>query len=390
MTPHERRERRVAVLAAGQHGTVASWQLLDAGLSRAAISRRVRQGRLHRIHRGVYSVGHPLLSAQGVRMSAILACGPDAVLSHTSAAGAWGLLAGNSAVTHVTVPNRDGSRGSAGVRVHRKTTLALDERTVIEGLPVTTVSRTLVDLGDVVPAAQVRRAFINAEQARLLDMRTVETALGRALRLPGARALREILKCYDPQWQMTRSTLELMMLDLLSAAGLPAPVVNELVGGRFMVDFLWRERALVVETDGERVHGTATARREDARRDRDLSRLGYRVVRFSYAEVHNARRRRSPRRWPPPSSSAQADDDPGENVPQSETNTPPSTLRGRPRRERSANRNEHAAVGVAGASAEETAQRAVSLAQLVQRRIDRLVGDRDTQRVTADDADDIE
>ncbi len=287
MTPHERRERRVAALATGQHGTVASWQMLEAGLSRAAISRRVRQGRLHRIHRGVYSVGHPLLSAQGVRMSAVLACGPGAVLSHTSAAVTWGLLAGDKAVTHVSVPNRDGSRGSAGVRVHRKTTLAPDERTVIEGLPVTTVSRTLVDLGDVVPAAQVRRAFINAEQARVLDMRTVEASLSRALRLPGARTLREILKCYDPQWQRTRSALELMMLDLLSAAGLPAPAVNDWIAGRFMVDFLWRERALIVETDGEHVHGTATARRVDARRDRELSRLGYRVVRFSYAEVHD-------------------------------------------------------------------------------------------------------
>ena len=169
--------------------------------------------------------------------------------------------------------------------VHRRS-IHQDDRALRHGIPVTSLARTLVDLGDGVPPRQVRGAFVRAEQLRLTDMTAIDAALGRgAPRQRGPRILRELLRGYDPRWQQTRSDLELAMLDLVAAHALPEPEVNPWIHDRFMVDFLWREQRVIVETDGAEVHGTATAQRDDARRDHVLTSLGYRVLRVSYDEL---------------------------------------------------------------------------------------------------------
>ena len=175
--------------AARQHGVVSVWQLKEAGIGRTAVSTRVRNGRLHRIHRGVYAVGHRGLSLEGRWMAAVLACGNGAIgpcgapilsawgaaLSHRSAATLWELLPSGSGPIHVC-RSGDGGRGAReGIRLHRSKTLSAGAVTLRRGIPVTTPARTIEDLRRVGPPRMVRRATRQAEIAGLLRGSAIET-----------------------------------------------------------------------------------------------------------------------------------------------------------------------------------------------------------------------
>lgn len=282
----EARSRAIAELATRQHGVLSSRQLVALGWSTSAIGRLVAAGRLHRLHHGVYAVGHPVVSAYGHRLAAVLACGVGALASHITAAAIWGLRAGAGRVVHVTLDAGRGRGTRAGIRVHRCADLVDDDRALMHGIPVTSLARTLVDLGDVVPPTHVRSAFVAAERRQLIDMTAIDAALERvSRRRPGARVLTELLRAYDPRWSQTRSGLELAMLDLLAAHALPPAEVNAWVGGRYLADLLWADHRLVVEVDSDRYHETPSARRSDRRRDHDLRRLGYSVVRIGEHEL---------------------------------------------------------------------------------------------------------
>lgn len=276
--------RALAALAAHQHGVVATPQLLELGFTRSGLTRRVAHGRLHPVRPGVYAVGHARLSAAGHRWAAVLASGAAAVASHQTAAAVWDLRRLRGPAQHVTVMPGNGSRSRLGLRVHR-TRLTEDDITEVEGMRVTRVGRTLVDLGDLVRAESVRRAFIRAEQLRLLDMAEIDGALERAGRRRGAAILRGLLRAYDPRWQATRSGLELRALDIVRAGRLPQPEVNAWIAGRWEADLLWPDRQLVVEVDGGAIHDAPGARARDAVRDRALRRLGFRVLRLREREL---------------------------------------------------------------------------------------------------------
>src|SRR4051812_36369972 len=147
----------LAALAARQHGVVCRAQLHACGLGDRAIHDRVAAGRLHRVHRGVYAVGHMALTRDGRLLAAVLACGPGAVLSHATAASVWGLRHSNAARIHVTVPSAAGRSGPAIVRLHRVATLRDEHRTRVGRLPVTTPARTLFDLAATVPRRALER-----------------------------------------------------------------------------------------------------------------------------------------------------------------------------------------------------------------------------------------
>ena len=282
---HDERELALARLAGGQQRLITSRQLAAVGISARQVTHRARQGRLTRRHRGVYSVGMAPLTPAGHRLAAVLACGEGAAASHFAAAAALGLVSPTRGPVHVTVPAGNGSASRSGIRVHRGRVLRETDVVVVDGCRVTGVARTLVDLGDVAHPDQLRRAFVKAEQLRTVDMRAIDAALDDAGRRRGPRLLRELLAGYDPRWSLTRSELELAMLDVAQRFGLPEPEVNAWLLGRFLVDFLWRDAQLVVETDGRRVHATATARRDDARRDHTLRRAGFTVIRFGHGDV---------------------------------------------------------------------------------------------------------
>jgi very-short-patch-repair endonuclease len=253
----------IARIARDQHGVVAARQLADAGIGRGAVVRRVQAGRLHRVYRGVYAVGHPSLSREGHWLAAVLACGPDAVVSHRCAAAVWEIWSWGLAVIDVTVPGLGGRAVRPGIVLHRSKTLGEHDTTVRRGIAVTTPARTVADLRHVLSRPQLEKVIGRAEALGL--------AVGRPLGL-------------EPD--MTRSELERRFLRLCRRYGLALPVVNARVGP-FEVDFLWPDSCLIVEVDGFRYHGGRSAFEADRARDVQLKLLGYEVLRFTYRQLRD-------------------------------------------------------------------------------------------------------
>ncbi|MDQ5833085.1 MAG: type IV toxin-antitoxin system AbiEi family antitoxin domain-containing protein [Actinomycetota bacterium] len=145
-------------------------QLIAAGVGETGIEERVRTHRLLRLHRGVYALGHRELKGEGHWMAAVLACGPGAVLSHASAAAHWNIRVSASSYVDVTVPTRAGRMKRKGLRIHRSGRLGPTQVTMHEGIPVTTLARTLLDLADILNLQGLKRAIHEADYLRLLDM----------------------------------------------------------------------------------------------------------------------------------------------------------------------------------------------------------------------------
>jgi very-short-patch-repair endonuclease len=265
--------------------TLPQLQLL--GLGKGGVAKRAREGRLHRIHRGVYAVGRPALTLRGRWMAAVLAYRPGAVLSHRSAAALHGLRPDHRAKIDVSVPGRC-ARRRPGIDVHVTSTLTEADITTVHGIPCTTVARTLVDLGDVVPPRAVERAVDQAEVLRLFDRREVDETLERAGPRRGAGALRTLLEGYKGP-TLTDRELEELFLALCRKTSLPSPAVNAWVtladGVSYKADFLWRAERLVVETDSRRFHSHRKAFEHDRLRDQRLTLAGYTVVRFTWRQV---------------------------------------------------------------------------------------------------------
>jgi hypothetical protein len=276
-------DNELAALAATQHGVVSRAQIKACGLSDRAIVERVRAGRLHRIHRGVYAVGHTALGGEGRRLAAVLACGPAAVLSHATAASVWGLRQTDSARIDVTVPSGAGRRGPAIVRLRRRPGLIAADVTRKDGLPVTTVARTLLDLSATLRAKQLDRAVEQAEILQLLDVAAIDELLARERGRPGAARLSRALQVYAPE-PATRSQLEADFLTLVAAHGLPRPLVNQIIEG-LEVDAHWPRALLVAELDGRRHHATTAAFERDRERDAALAAAGYTVMRFTWRRI---------------------------------------------------------------------------------------------------------
>jgi very-short-patch-repair endonuclease len=267
---------------AGEQWAVITWsQLLEAGLSRPAVARRVGSGRLHRLHRGVYSLVPPkALAPEGHWLAGVLACGVGGVLSHRSAGMLWEILDLDSSFVEVTAPI-GGAQHVDGVLLHRSRTLA-GNLTRRRGIPVTTLERTLADLADVVPRPVLHRAAQQAEfQRRSIGPSGDPWRHANGRR--GAPLLRS-LPLLRARVGMTWSELEARMLRLCRAAGLPEPESNRRIAG-LRVDFVWRSERLIVETDGGQAHLTAAAFEEDRRRDVELVIAGWRVARFTWAAI---------------------------------------------------------------------------------------------------------
>lgn len=274
----------VAQLAFSQHGVVTFAQLRRAGLGEGAINLRVRNGRLHRLHRGVFALGHARISREGRWLAAVLSLGEGAVLSHVSAAALWGIRHSSSAYVHVTVPSAAGRARRRGIVVHRSLTLVPEDVDAHEAIAVTSVSRTLLDLAGVLAPGRLERAVEQSLASRLFDLRAVDAVLAANPRRPGAATLAEIVARIHDEPSLTRRELEALMLDLYAAHGIERPEVNVLIDG-IEVDFLWRAHRLVVETDGREWHETPQGFARDRERDERLTVLGYRVVRFTYRRV---------------------------------------------------------------------------------------------------------
>lgn len=269
---------RLGEIAARQHGVVSLRQLEGLGLSRYAIAKRAKKGRLHRVHQGVYAVGHKGLGWHGRWMAAVLACGEGAVLSHGSAASLWGLLKPTEGPSHVSTPSTSGRTTRRGIHIHRCPSLRTPSpaepspspscspgrggrrgrllTTHRHNIPTTTVERTIEDLraSSLIPPHLVRRAIRQAEL--------------NGLKLDGIETDR------------TRSDLERAFLALFRRHRIPPPEVNPKIG-RYEVDFLWRDERLVVEADTWTYHRGSVAFEDDHERDAVLRRAGFAVLRFT-------------------------------------------------------------------------------------------------------------
>ena len=270
-------DQRLAQFAARRHGVVSRDELVELGFDRGTIARRVESGRLHRLYRGVYAVGHTILNNDGRFLAAVLACGEDAALSHRSAASLWGIRPSGAARIDITVPRTSGVRSSSAIVVHRPR--RTPQTTTRDGIPVTTPGQTLADLATALPKRQLEKAVEMAEAARLHVVVPDEH--------PGAKRLAEA-EAHDLT-RTTRSTLEDAFLELCDAHGIPRPLVNTVVEG-YEVDFCWPEHRLIVETDGFKHHGTRAAFERDRARDAQLTVRGWRVLRFTEPQVRGEAR----------------------------------------------------------------------------------------------------
>jgi very-short-patch-repair endonuclease len=262
-------DERIASLAARQDNLFSLAQFRDSGGTRSQASDRTKSGRWRRIHPGVYSLGHaPLSWRQRVR-AALLAAGPDAVASHTTAAALYHLR--RSGQVHITCATR---RRLRGVVCHQSRAI---ERAETQGFPVTTIERTLLDLaasGD----AHLARAIHEADFHRLLDLPTLNAQMSRGH--AGARRLREALRDYQPDAADTDDGAATELARLISEHGLPRPQTKRRVAGH-EADFYWPAHNLVVEVDGRNAHLNHHAFERDRRRDADMVAAGVRVVRLT-------------------------------------------------------------------------------------------------------------
>lgn len=284
------REIELADLAGRQHGVVARRQLVGIGFGNDAIARRISVGRLHRLHSGVYAVGHRALSCEAKWMAAVLAGGEGAVLSHASAAALWGVRPPTRECPEITTPRS--SRSTSDLRRHRSL-LAVDEVTVRRGIPVTRVARTLTDIAADVQAWEFERAVREAEFLKLSQSPSLVELYLRHPRRRGSRLVRVTLERLSQlPGGMTRSPLEDRFLRFLKRAGLPLPETNvtlRLGGSTYQADCLWREACLVVELDGHEAHGTRMAFEGDRERDRRMQVAGWRVVRITAGQIRSPR-----------------------------------------------------------------------------------------------------
>jgi hypothetical protein len=207
-------EWELALLAGRQHGVVAHRQLGAIGFSAAGIQRRMRNGHLHGLHRGVYAVGHRKVSINGRWMAAVLACGPGALLSHRHAAAHHALLPTARREVDVTVDRH--RRGGRGILLHRTRRLDAADRTSARASPCPSVMRTLVDLADIVRPDQLQRAIDAAEHRGVFDLRALPDLTGRR----GGKCLARLLEAYRA---LPPTHSEFERLSPTSAAKTPSP-----------------------------------------------------------------------------------------------------------------------------------------------------------------------
>jgi hypothetical protein len=267
-------------VAERQWGVVARRQLAALGVSRHTADHWLRAGRLHRVHHGVYAVGHSALRAEGHRLAAVLACGPGAVLSHRAAAAHWGLLRTDQTRIDVTAPR--GRHGAPGIRLHRSRCLDAQDSTHHQGIPTTTVHRTLLDLAATARPSELERALAQSERLQLYDHRATQATIARNNGHKGTQVLAQATS-RTPKW--TRNEWEAEFLDLIRQAGLPEPDTNDAFHvpdyGLCEPDFHWPQHRVIVETDGFETHGTRQAFRNDRAKDAALTAAGHRILRFT-------------------------------------------------------------------------------------------------------------
>ncbi len=248
------------------------------GYSRDAISYAARSGRLHRLHQGVYAVGHTALSWHSRCLAAVLSAAPNALASHTSAAWLWDLLRSPPGTIHVTAPTRRHARSD--LRLHYASRLLEADRAFREGIPVTSLSRTLLDYAASATPTRLDRVIERSEERGSFDLLALDDVLRRAGGHRGAGRLRRALEIYRPEPAFTRSGLERRFLDLIRRSHLPSPSMNFHEGG-YELDAYWPAERFAVELDMYETHSSRAAFEGDRTREEDLLLQGIESIRVT-------------------------------------------------------------------------------------------------------------
>jgi hypothetical protein len=228
------------------------------------------------VHRGVYAVGHERLTWEGRCLAAVLACTPS-VASHTTAAWLGGLLRSRPSNIHLTAPTK--RRSKPGIVVHSADLPEID-MTEVEGIPVTALPRTLLDLASVLPPDRLGQVLRRTEELRIFDLGPIDALLSRSAGHHGTSGLRAALDIYRPEPAFTRSGLERRFRRLVEAAELPPPSMNFVVGG-LELDAFWERERFAVELDVYETHGTHDAFERDRLRQDDLLLIGVEMIRVT-------------------------------------------------------------------------------------------------------------
>jgi very-short-patch-repair endonuclease len=284
----------VGSLGGRQDGLVTRNQLRRLGLSEDRIDSWVRAGRLRRVSRGVYAVGPAELDARARIHAGVLACGPEAVVSHRSAAFLLGIGERSPVVVDLISPGQRGRRVD-GIRVHDVPYPASTERGHVRGIPCTSPARTIVDLAGTYGDGALRETVEWAATERKLDLAAIDTILATGPRRRGAPCLRGVLDDWRPvaetaKYATVRSLFEAKLMPLVVAAGLPVPRFNAPVSTAeriLEVDLFWEHERFVVEADSRRHHAIEVAFERDRKRDRELLAVRYGVLRVTWREVED-------------------------------------------------------------------------------------------------------
>jgi predicted transcriptional regulator of viral defense system len=274
----------VAITASRQHGVVSTRQLEAAGLNRSAIRVRARTGRLHRIHQGVYAVGHDGLTLDGRFMAAVLAGAQDAYLSHWSTCALAGLVRWDDYRPIDVTVRGTAARARAGIRFHRARALDPRDTTRIRGIPTTTPARAILEIAPHLSDDRLKRLVRQAQAEEVANVRQFAATLSRA---NGHRATRRLAALVATGPAATRSSHEDIVLDLILQAGFEHPIVNEKldVGTTpYRPDMRWPAQRLILEVDSP-WHDGRLAHELDATRQAALEAAGERVLRTTLEQA---------------------------------------------------------------------------------------------------------
>jgi len=220
-------------------------------------------------------------------MAAVLACGGGAALSHTSAAALWGIAEERAGQIDVSIRRRCKHR-RPGIRARSRPCLEARDLTAQDRIPLTSPTRTLLDLATELGETALERAVNEADKRDLVNPETLRSELDEYTGQSGTRALRKLLDQHS--FRLSDSALEILFRSLATEAGLPPPLTKARVNG-VEVDFFWPELGLVVETDGLRYHRTASTQARDRLRDQAHTAAGMTPLRFTHRQVKYERAR---------------------------------------------------------------------------------------------------
>jgi hypothetical protein len=275
-------DAQVAQLAGSQFNRISRRQLNEIGLTDAAVSRWVGSGRLIAVEEGVFAVMPLRVDDDWGRWMGATLTAPGSVLSHASAANAWGILSLAEALTTVTRPGSGGPRRIGGILAFRSSTL-VDEVTTIDGIPITSIPRTLLDLARTVSGKALARAVREAVRLEHTTLAQLGDRLGDYRGRRGSRRLAQVLARYAGlPLERARSGAEITALEILRSADRRLPRLNVRIAGE-EADLSWPDARVIVEVDGRPFH---LDRGEEARKQRCWERAGWVVRRLSSDDVY--------------------------------------------------------------------------------------------------------